>query len=149
MGAAVLAAKAALRTGTGKLSVLTPRCGIDILQTTIPEAMIELNSGVNAISGYYGLNYKTISMGPGLGTATETKNYLQSVLISCKAQVVIDADAINLIAEHPKLRTHLPKNSILTPHPKEFERLVGSWKNDRDKIKRLSNFSKITNQYVF
>ena len=142
MGAAVLAAQAALRTGTGKLSVLTPRCGIDILQTTIPEAMIELNSGVNAISGYYGLNYKTISMGPGVGTATETKNYLQSVLISCKAQVVIDADAINLIAAHPELRTHLPKIPFLPPNPKEFERLVGSWKNDRDKIKRLSNFSK-------
>ena len=60
IGAAVLTARAALRTGTGKLSILTPQCGIEIIQNTIPEAMIELNSGVNAISGYYGFNYKTI-----------------------------------------------------------------------------------------
>ena len=142
MGATVLAAKAALRTGTGKLSVLTPRCGIKILQTTIPEAVIELNSGVNAISGYYGLNYKTISIGPGMGTAKETKDYLQSVLVSSKAQMVVDADAINLIAAHPELKEQLPKNTILTPHPKEFERLVGSWKNDQDKLERLSRFTK-------
>ena len=140
IGAAVLAAQAALRTGSGKLSVLTPRCGIEILQNSIPEAMIEINNGINLISGYYGLEYKVIAMGPGIGTTAETKDYLQSVLVSSKAQMVIDADAINLIATHAQLKEQLPKNTILTPHPKEFERLVGSWKNESEKLDRLTDF---------
>ena len=137
MGAAVLAAKAALRTGTGKLSVLIPQCGIEILQNTTPESMVEINNGINSISGYYDFKYKVIAMGPGIGTATETKDYLQSVLNSSKAQMVIDADAINLIANHTELKNKLPQNTILTPHPKEFERLVGPWKNDQEKLERL------------
>ena len=141
MGAAVLAARAALRTGVGKLSVLTPECGIEILQSSIPEAIIEINCGVNSISGFYGLNYNTISIGPGMGTNPEAKKYLKSVLTSSSAQMVIDADAINIIAEHPKLKEMLPKNSIITPHPKEFERLVGSWKTEQEKLKLLIQFS--------
>ena len=141
MGAAILAARAALRTGAGKLSVLTPKCGIDILQNTIPEAIIETNHGVNSISGYYGLNYNTISIGPGMGTNSDAKKFLESVLTSSSAQMVIDADAINIIAEHPKLKEILPKNSIITPHPKEFERLVGSWKTEQEKLKLLIQFS--------
>ena len=141
MGAAILAARAALRTGAGKLSVLTPKCGIDILQNTIPEAVIETNQGVDSISGYYGLNYSIISIGPGMGTNSEAKKYLESVLISSSAQMVIDADAINIIAEHPKLKKMLPKNTIITPHPKEFERLVGSWKTEQEKLKLLNQFS--------
>ena len=137
MGAAVLAAQAALRTGTGKLSVLTPRCGIEILQNSVPEAMIEINTGINSISGFYGSDYSTISIGPGMGTATETKDHFKSVLTSSTAQMVIDADAINLIAADAELKKQLPKNAILTPHPKEFERLVGPWKNDQEKLKRL------------
>ena len=140
MGAAVLAAKAGLRTGVGKLSVLTPRCGIEILQTSIPEGMIEINNGIHSISGYYGLEYKVIAMGPGIGTAAETKDYLQSVLASGTTQMVIDADAINLIAAHPEWIDKLPPNTILTPHPKEFERLVGPWENDKDKLERLRHF---------
>ena len=141
MGAAILAARAALRTGVGKLSVLTPKCGIDILQNTIPEAIIEINHGINSISGYYRLNYNTISIGPGMGTNSEAKKYLESVLTSSSAQMVIDADAINIIAEHPKLKEILPKNTIITPHPKEFERLVGSWKTEQEKLKLLIQFS--------
>ena len=137
MGAAVLAAQAALRTGTGKLSVLTPRCGIEVLQNSVPEAMIEINTGINSISGFYGSDYSTISIGPGMGTATETKDHFKSVLTSSTAQMVIDADAINLIAADAELKEQLPKNAILTPHPKEFERLVGPWKNDQEKLKRL------------
>lgn len=137
MGAAVLAAQAALRTGTGKLSVLTPRCGIEVLQNSVPEAMIEINTGINSISGFYGSDYSAISIGPGMGTATETKDHFKSVLTSSTAQMVIDADAINLIAADAELKEQLPKNAILTPHPKEFERLVGPWKNDQEKLKRL------------
>ena len=76
-----------------------------------------------------------------MGTNSEAKKYLESVLTSSSAQMVIDADAINLIAEHPKLKEMLPKNSIITTHPKEFERLVGSWKTEQEKLKLLIQFS--------
>ena len=140
IGAAVLAAKAGLRTGVGKLSVLTPQCGIEILQTSIPEAMIEINNGIRCISGFYEKKYKVIAIGPGIGTAAETKDYLQTVLVSGITQMVIDADAINLIAAHSEWIDKLPPNAILTPHPKEFERLVGPWENDKDKLELLRNF---------
>ena len=141
MGAATLAAKAALRTGLGKLSILTPQCGVEILQNTISEAMIESNIGMDCLSGYYGLNYDTISLGPGLGTHEQTQDFLDTVFTQSQAAMVIDADAINLIAAHPEWIDKLPKNTIFTPHPKEFERLVGAWKDDKEKLERLSHFA--------
>jgi len=141
MGAAVLAAKAALRSGVGKLSVVSPRCGVEILQTAIPEAMVEINDGNRFISGYYGFNFNTIAIGPGMGTAPETKDYLQSIFATSQTQLVIDADAINLLAMHSELLQLLPQNTILTPHPKEFERLAGHWKNESEKLELLTRFA--------
>jgi hydroxyethylthiazole kinase-like uncharacterized protein yjeF len=141
MGAAVLAAKAALRSGVGKLSVVSPRCGVEILQTAIPEAMVEVNDGNDFISGYYGFNFNTIAIGPGMGTAPETKDYLQSIFATSQTQLVIDADAINLLAMHSELLQLLPQNTILTPHPKEFERLAGHWKNESEKLELLTRFA--------
>ena len=120
-----MAAKAALRTGLGKLSILSPQCGVEILQNSVHEALIEFNQGNSCISGYYGLKYSTISVGPGLGTSIETKDFLYSVFTKSQAQIVVDADGINLIAANPEWINILPQNTILTPHPKEFERLVG------------------------
>jgi len=147
MGAAVLAAKAAMRSGLGKLSVLSPLCGIDILQNSVPEAMVEVNNGNYSISGYYELKYPTIALGPGLGTAPETMSFLKALLSENPSQMVIDADAINLLAAQPDLIKKLPQNSILTPHPKEFERLVGPWKDDQEKLERLRGFV-IENQLI-
>jgi hydroxyethylthiazole kinase-like uncharacterized protein yjeF len=141
MGAAVLAAKAALRSGVGKLSVVSPRCGVEILQTAISEAMVEINDGNCYISGYYGFNFNTIAIGPGMGTAPETKDYLQSIFATSQTQLVIDADAINLLAMHSELLQLLPQNTILTPHPKEFERLAGHWKNESEKLELLTRFA--------
>ena len=141
MGAATLSARAALRTGLGKLSVLTPQCGVGILQNAIPESMVEINQGVNSLSGFYGLKYDTISMGPGIGTTSETKAFLHSLISEKQARLVIDADALNLLSTEKDWIDQLPKNSILTPHPKEFERLIGTWKNDEEKLLLLTEFS--------
>jgi NAD(P)H-hydrate repair Nnr-like enzyme with NAD(P)H-hydrate dehydratase domain len=103
--------------------------------------MIEYNTGIKCISGYYGLKYNTISIGPGLGTSNKTKDFLNSFFNESTSQMVIDADALNLIAAHPEWMNILPKNSILTPHPKEFERLVGTWKNEEEKLQRLIHFT--------
>jgi NAD(P)H-hydrate epimerase len=114
---------------------------VEILQNTIPEAIVETNTGKYCLSGYYGLKYDTVSLGPGLGTDSETKDFLETFFTENNAQMVIDADAINLIAAHPEWIDKLPKNTILTPHPKEFERLVGAWKDDKEKLERLSHFA--------
>tara|TARA_A100001015_G_scaffold91020_1_gene101403 strand:- start:4133 stop:5635 length:1503 start_codon:yes stop_codon:yes gene_type:complete len=140
MGAAILAAKGSLRSGVGKLSILTPQSGIEVLQNSIPESMIEFNNGINCLSGYYNYNFNTISLGPGIGTSNETAQFVFSLLSKTQAQMVIDADAINILANKPKWIKKLPKNTILTPHPKEFERLVGSWQNDQEKLEHLSQF---------
>ena len=141
MGASILAAKGCLRSGVGKLSILTPKCGVQILQTSLPESLIELNDGKKCLSGVYDINYDTISLGPGIGTSKQTTQFIFSLLSKTQAQMVIDADAINILATHPKWIKKLPQNTIITPHPKEFERLVGSWKNDKEKMERLSKFS--------
>ena len=144
MGATVLSAKAALSSGVGKLSILSPRCGEHILQSTVLEATLEENIGKNYLSDIYNLNYDWLAIGPGIGTNINTKNFLVTLLNKAKNPLVIDADALNIISNKKKLLNLIPSNSILTPHPKEFERLVGKWKND---IKKLDLLKKFSNKY--
>ena len=80
MGASILAAKGSLRSGVGKLSILTPQSGVQILQTSLPESMIELNIGDNCLSGHYDLSYDTISLGPGIGTSNQTTQFILSLI---------------------------------------------------------------------
>jgi len=142
MGASVLAAKAALRSGLGLLTVHVPRCGYSIIQTSAPEAMASIDSTEKYFSSPPDeLNYSAIGIGPGLGTNSETVVALAKVLKQFKKPMVIDADALNMMATNKELLQLLPKESILTPHPKEFERLAGSWKNDFERLELLRNFS--------
>jgi len=123
IGAAVLAAKACLRSGVGLLSCHIPKCGYDILQTTIPEAMvmIDFNSSFNT----------KIEDDP---TKYETKTLLKEIFDSYRRPLILDADALNIIATQKDLLKLIPVGSILTPHPKEFERIFGEGKNDFDRI---------------
>ena len=136
MGAAILAAKACLRSGTGLVSCHIPQCGYAIMQTAFPEAMVSVDENAAAVTT---LNvdlsvYKSIGIGPGLGTADETKTALQSLLQSWRRPLVLDADALNMLAADQTLLSQLPANSILTPHPKEFERLFGTSANDFERV---------------
>ena len=142
MGSTVLTSRAALSSGVGKLSILSPKCGEHILQTTVLEAILEQNNGKNYLTDIYNLKYDWLAIGPGIGTNIETKNFLISLLKKVKNPIVLDADAINIISNENKLLSFIPENSILTPHPKEFERLVGKWKSDINKLSLLKNFSK-------
>ncbi|SDX28171.1 yjeF C-terminal region, hydroxyethylthiazole kinase-related/yjeF N-terminal region [Lutibacter oricola] len=148
IGAVTLASKAALKIGSGLVTAYTPKCGYNILQIAIPEAMVEVDDD-NALKYF---NFKTkptvIGIGPGMGTSEKTKLGFEKFISENKTPLVIDADAINLLALNPNLATHLPKNSILTPHPKELERLIGTWKNDTDKIKRAQKYSKENNVII-
>lgn len=136
MGAAVLASEACLRSGAGLLSVFSPKCGYEILQERIPEAMVITATSEKAISGEVpSLNYDSIGVGPGLATDEPTQNFIVDLVTLASKSLVIDADAINILSLRPELMTRLPVGSILTPHPKEFERLFGPTIDSETKIR--------------
>ena len=136
MGAAVLSAKACMRSGAGLLSCHIPKCGYDILQSTVPEAMVitDLNEEINTKVSENLTKYEAIGIGPGIGTATTTKMMLRELFDSYRSPIVLDADALNIIATQKDLVQLIPAGSILTPHPKEFERLFGETANDFERI---------------
>lgn len=143
MGAAVLAAKACLRSGVGLLSVYIPKCAYQILQIAAPESMCLTDPEEDFISEAPLLdNFNAIGVGPGIGTSLRTANAFFSILKDAKKGFVIDADGINLLSREPSLLAHLPKNCILTPHLKEFERLVGPAINTVDRLEKQVSFSK-------
>ena len=141
IGAVVLASKAALKIGSGLVSAYIPKCGYQIIQTANPEVMVEVDD--EKYLQYF--NYKTkpsvIGIGVGLGTHLKTKSGLANFLKNNKTPLVIDADALNILAKYSELLALIPKNAVLTPHPKEFERLVGKWKNDYEKLDKLLELS--------
>lgn len=142
MGACVLAAKGTLRSGVGLLTVHVPACGYSILQTSVPEAMASVDpSETNFTAMPAELNFSAIGIGPGLGMDTETINSFAKTLKHFKKPMVIDADGLNILASNPELLSLVPKESILTPHPKEFERLAGKWANDFERLSLVKDFA--------
>lgn len=141
IGAMILASRAALKAGSGLVSAFIPKCGYTAMQSSNPEIMVEVDDE-NYIQYF---NYKTkptvIGIGMGLGTHMKTKKGFVAFLKNCKLQMVIDADGLNIISEYDELADLIREDSILTPHPKEFERLVGSWKNDYEKLEKQRKFS--------
>jgi len=142
MGAVILASKAALKIGSGLVSAYIPKCGYEILQISVPEVMVEVDT--DAVLTYF--NFKTnpnvIGIGPGMGTSEKTAQGFENFIKDNKLPLVIDADGINLLSKNQLLLNYLPKNTILTPHPKELERLIGAWENDYEKLKKVTEFSK-------
>jgi len=135
MGAAILASKASLRSGLGLLHVHIPKVGYQIMQTTCPEAMLSIDRYDNYFSEVPNLDkYNVIGIGPGLGMEHQSTMALKLLIQNTKVPMVIDADALNILAENKTWTAFLPKNSVLTPHPKEFERIAGKWQNDFEKI---------------
>lgn len=126
MGACVLSTKAALRSRTGLVTTFVPKCGYEIIQITNPEAMCELSSEENFLAGdlIWG-NYSAIGIGPGIGKEIKTMQLIEHLFHNYSGPLVLDADALNLISEYDSLFDKIPENSILTPHPKEFDRLFG------------------------
>ena len=141
IGAVTLATKAALKIGSGLVTAYVPKCGYNILQISVPEAMVEVDD--EKVLTYYNIKTKPtiIGIGPGIGTFEKAAIGFEKFIKENKLPLVIDADAINLLSENKPLISYLPKNTILTPHPKELERLIGSWKNDYNKLKLASEFA--------
>lgn len=143
MGAAVLAARACLRSGVGLLTVQCPQVGYSIMQTVVPEAMtlVDKNRKHLSVLASELEKYNAVGIGPGIGTEKITKTLLGQLLAISKGPLVIDADAINLISSSDRLKSQLPKDRVIfTPHPKEFERLVGKTKDNYDRLEHLREF---------
>jgi len=147
-GASVLAAKACLRTGAGLVTVHVPQCNYQIIQTALPEAMAETGGDTILISTINTENYNAMGVGPGIGTEEATYNMLKVLIQNTQVPLVIDADAINILSENKTWLSFLPAGSILTPHPKEFERLCGKTSDEMERYQLQKNFSVKHNVYV-
>ena len=135
VGAAVLAAKATLRAGAGLVTVHAPKCAYQIMQISFPEAMVEVDKHEFIFTGSENIDkYEAVGIGPGLGTNELTVKAFSDLLEHSQKPLVIDADALNILAENKDLLDLLPEKSILTPHPKEFERLFGETKDSFDRL---------------
>lgn len=149
MGAAVLSARACLRSGVGLLTVHTPGCGNVIIQTSVPEAMASVDRDEGIFSSPPALeNYQALGIGPGLGQRNETALALEFVLRHYRRPMVVDADALNIISDRRELLPLMPEGSILTPHPKEFERLAGKAANDFDRLDTLCALARQTRCFI-
>lgn len=144
IGAPILSAKAALKTGSGLVSVYVPKCGYNIVQSTLIEVMCITDKAENDITEIPDLSlYNSVAIGMGIGQNTETEN----AILYCFKNIpnknfVIDADALNILSKQKNPFAIIPKESILTPHPKELERLIGKWNNDFEKIEKVKEIAK-------
>lgn len=148
-GASILAARACLRSGVGLLTVHAPARNNTILQTAVPEAMVEAD--IHEICFAYPTDtddYNAVGIGPGLGKSQETEDALLGQLQASQCPLVLDADALNLLSEHRKVLTTLPKGSILTPHPKELERLVGKCQNSYERLAKACALAQLANVHI-
>lgn len=141
-GAALLASEACMRSGVGLLTTHLPKSAVLPLQVYLPEAMISVDHSNDCFSQGLDLQpYNAVGAGPGLGKAEETAVALKHLIQEVKVPMVLDADALNIISENKTWLSFLPERTILTPHPKEFERLFGKTDNSQQRIEHQREMS--------
>ena len=142
MGAAILCARAALRDGAGKVTQQSPSSCLNIMLVAVPEALTQLDIDNDIITTALDATpYQSMAIGPGLGTSRHTAAALHTYLQQQACPMVLDADALNILAEYPDWLNELPAESILTPHPAEMDRLVGHSANSFDRLNRARHFA--------
>lgn len=142
IGAMALSSKACLKTGCGLVTAFIPQCGYEIIQTAVPEIMVLTDVQEKHISKIeYDFIPQAIGIGPGIGMSPETQNAFYEFLLNCKTPIVIDADALNILSLNKQWISLLNDKTILTPHQKELERLIGKWNSHVEKIERTIAFS--------
>lgn len=142
IGAITLASRAALQTGCGLVTAFVPKCGYPIVQIANPEVMVltdETETHLATIT--YTIAPNAIGIGPGLGQEPATQKAFHELLVNSTKPLVIDADALNILAINPAWLSLIPPLSILTPHPKELERLIGKWRNQEEKVTKTIAFA--------
>ncbi len=144
MGAALMSTEACHRSGAGLTSAMIPESGLGSLNTRIPEAMYSSRA---ALADLDWDKFSVVGMGPGLGTGDEVVKLIKTVFEKFKKPMVIDADAINILAKHPEMVLKIPENSVLTPHMKEFDRIFGTHDSWWGRIE--TGFEKAIKQKIF
>ena len=147
-GAAILATRAALRSGAGKVTVHVPHDCLNLLQVTVPEAIVQMDADSDVISAAIDTtNFQAVGIGPGVGRSRYTAMALHAYLSAQSSPMVVDADALNILSENPEWMELLPSDSILTPHPRELEGLVGHCANSFERMNRARDLA--TKYHVF
>ena len=148
-GAAVLAAKACLRSGCGKLTVHSPKKNNMVLQMSVPEAIIQLDREETTFSEPIDTEeYHVVGIGPGIGTSEQTAIAMISQIRRSQCPIVADADALNMLGTHRSWMQQLPKGMILTPHPKELDRMEGNCADSYERLVKASNLAERIQGYV-
>ena len=142
MGSICLSSKAALKTGCGLVTTFIPKCGYEIVQISIPEVMVLTDIEEKFISNIsFDVAPQAIGIGPGIGQSKATHNAFHNFLKLNKSPLVIDADALNILSLNQSWISLLESKTILTPHPKELERLIGKWSSEKEKFEKTIAFS--------
>jgi NAD(P)H-hydrate epimerase len=142
MGAACLCSKASVRSGVGLATLFIPKCGYEIVQTAVPEALALTDSNDTHLTGYPDLNkFTAICVGPGIGQDTETASMISSLIKNSNTPMVIDADGLNLISKNIDLLLELKVPAIITPHPGEFDRLFGKSSSSWEQLQKAINMA--------
>lgn len=141
-GSVCLASRAALRTGCGLVTAYLPKCGMPVIQSSLPEAMAIEDEHPDHITDIrYSLHPDAVGIGIGMGQHPETQDALHRFLRDNRTPLVIDADGLNILAQHREWVSLLPPKTILTPHPGELSRLIGEWGDDYEKIQKTRLFA--------
>ena len=149
MGAALLAGESCLRSGAGLVTLHIPKFGYNIIQTGFPEAIVSLDQSDILFSEPPDLSpYTAIGIGPGLGCKQNTGKGLKQLLETAEVPLVIDADGLNILSSHPEWYELLPEGTILTPHPKEFDRLAGGSENSYQRHLKQREFAEKYSVYI-
>jgi len=142
MGAAILASKACLCSGTGLLTVHIPHGTYQIVQTALPEAMCSIDDSDLMFTGISNLDgYSAIGIGPAIGQKVNTQRGFHRLLSEINVPFVADADAINILGLNPDWLKELPEGTILTPHPKEFSRIAGESETGYDRLEKAKSLA--------
>lgn len=148
-GAATLAARACLRSGVGKLTAVTPRCNYNIMQISVPEAIVALDREDYFSEAVPTDGITAVGIGPGLGTEEGSALAMMSEIQQTQCPLVLDADAINMLGTHGAWIDQLPGGVILTPHPREFDRLYGNTcYSDFDRLRAASQMAEDLRGYI-
>jgi NAD(P)H-hydrate epimerase len=148
-GAAILATRACLRSGVGKVTVHCPKRNVPIMQTAVPEAIVSIDREETTFSeGIPTEDYQAVGIGPGLGTSEQTAITLIAQLRRTQCPLVADADALNILANRRAWMQQLPKGIILTPHPKELDRIEGKSVDSYERLSKARDLAERLQGYV-
>jgi NAD(P)H-hydrate epimerase len=149
MGAAILSSKACLRAGAGLVTAHIPACGYNAMQTAVAEVMVSTDEEENYLGNIPDISsYTAIGVGPGLGKEDQTQKMLKLLIQEANLPMLLDADALNILGENKTWLAFLRPGCVLTPHPKEFDRMAGESTCGYERWKKQIEFSRRFNVYV-